>query len=412
MTTENKLAIDGGTPVRDTAKRPWPVWPQVSEEQWTTRVEPALRKVYLSASEGLPMSVAQQFAARFARMHGVRFARMLVHGTDALAAALSAALDLHICDDAGEIIVPNYTYIASASAPLDRRFRVCFVDVDPETLTIDPAALDAAVRPGRTTAVMPVHLLGHPADMDAVNAVARKHNLIVVEDCAQAHGAKYKGRGVGGLGHAGAFSFQSSKNLTAGEGGLVTTNDEEIDNRVAAFMNCGRHPRGGRWEYPRIGWNYRPSEYVAALLSVRLDDLEAQAEHRSRMAAALNRGLAGLPGIHTPVEADGCTRHAYHMYCMQIDTGQFGGRSRNDVVAALQAEGIPCTEGYTTPLSDQPGMLKLAAKHPDVVRVEDCPNTRRVCSRSIWLYQYLLLTGERDMQDIVEALAKIQRAFA
>ncbi len=410
MSNTEKLAIDGGTPVRAANDRPWPTWPPVSAEEWDARVGPAMREVYLSATEGLGGTPAERFARRFAAMCGVKHARLLVHGTDAIAAALTACLDLHVWDDPGEIIVPNYTYIASASAPLDRRFSVCFADVDPATFTLCPDALEAAIGPD-TVAVLPVHLAGHPADMDRINEVAARHGLAVVTDCAQAHGASYKGRSIGGLARAGAFSFQSSKNLTGGEGGLVTTDDQAVDDRVAAFMNCGRHPRGERWEYPRIGWNYRPSQYVAALLDTRLDSLEAQAEHRSRMAAHLSRRLGEIDGVRPPAPAEWCTRHAWHLYCMQIDVEAFGGRARDEVIDALRAEGIPCWAGYTTPLSDQPGLRALAERHPDAIRVADCPNARRASEGSVWLLQQILLAEREDMDEIVEAFAKVRRAY-
>jgi dTDP-4-amino-4,6-dideoxygalactose transaminase len=248
--------------------------------------------------------------------------------------------------------------------------------------------------------------------MAEIMAVAQKHDLVVIEDCAQAHGARCNGQHVGSIGHAGAFSFQSTKNLTAGEGGIVTTNDKTIDSRLLGFMDVGRDIRGAQWQYPRLGWNYRPSEYLAALLSLRLDDLEQQTEHRARMAAHLSRRLQDVPGVTPPVEAGWCSRHAYHLYCMLIDEEGFGGRSQERVVEALKAEGIPCTRGYTSPLSSTPALVQLREAYPETMRVRPCPNTETVCRRSIWLTQPLLLADEKDMDQIAEALAKVQRLFS
>jgi dTDP-4-amino-4,6-dideoxygalactose transaminase len=410
--TTGELAINGGPPVRDVNRAPWPVWPLRSEREWSQRIEPALRAVYMSGVEGLPEPQCKAFARRLAEYCGARYGRMLVHGTDAIAAALSATLDLDAWGDGGEVILPDYTFIASASATLDRRCTLAFVDIDPHTFTIDPVAIEQAIRPGRTRAIMPVHLGGHPADMDAINDIATRHGLVVLEDCAQAHGAEYKGRRVGSIGHAGAFSFQSSKNLTAGEGGAVTTNDPEVDARVAAFMDVGRHPTGERWEYPRLGWNYRPSEYLAALLSVRLDDLEAQTQHRARMAAYLSGQLEGIPGLTPPRTAEWCTRHAYHLYSMLIDPRHFGGQPRRRIVEAVCAEGVPCLEGYTTPLSEQPALRHLREKYPQTIRVLPSPNVADVSARSVWLVQQMLLAEEPDMDDVARAFRKVQKAFS
>jgi dTDP-4-amino-4,6-dideoxygalactose transaminase len=408
----DRLAIDGGTPVRDVKQAPWPEWPAVSETEWRDRVEPALREVYFSRTEGLPGPRAKAFAERFAAYCGARHARLLVHGTDAIGAALVATLGLDAWGDGGEVILPNYTFIATASAAIDRRCTLAFVDIDRSTFTISPQAVEEAIRPGVTRAILPVHLAGQPADIDAIMAIAERHDLKVIEDCAQAHGARYKDRSVGCTGHAGAFSFQSTKNLTSGEGGLVTTNDADVDNNVVAFMDVGRDPRAGQWEYPQLGWNYRPSEYLAALLDVRLDDLDAQTDHRSRMAAYLRRQLSEIPGVTPPVEAGWCTRHAYHLYAILIDPGEFGGRSRDEVVRALQAEGIPAVPGYTSPLSDSRALRQLAESYPDTIRTLPCPNTRFACDHSIWLKQTMLLATERDMDDIIEAFARVQRGLS
>jgi dTDP-4-amino-4,6-dideoxygalactose transaminase len=400
--------MDGGTPVRT---RPWPSWPDNTEEEWRSTVEPALREVYLSRTEALPNPKAAAFGDAFAEYCGTRHGLMMPHGTDSIAAALSGALDLDGFGDGGEVILPNYTFVATASAALDVRCTLAFVDIDPETYTLSPEAVEAAIRPGKTVALLPVHLAGHPADMDRLNALARKHGLKVIEDCAQAHGAEVNGKKVGSLGDAGAFSFQSSKNLTSGEGGAVTTDDLDTYHRVISFSNVGRRPGGARWEYHRLGWNYRPSEYLAALLLTRLPRLEEQTRRRNANAAYLSNLLKGIEGIHPPQLAPWTTLHAYHLYSFRYDPDAFGGRSRNDFVNALDAEGIPCTPGYTLPLTEEGGLKRLRERYPHPVRVEPCPNVEATCRSTVWLYQNELLGDERDMDDVAEAVEKIQRAF-
>src|SRR5262249_19712316 len=164
-------------------------------------------------------------------------------------------------DYGGEIIIPNFSFIASATVPLDRRFGVAFVDVDPGTLLLDPARAEDAIIPGKTRPIMPVPLFRHPANMTALRAIATKHGLKVIEDAAQAHGAVWESSPVGSLGDAAGFSFQSSKNLNCGEGGILTTNDEQTFERAYSMHNAGR-PRlgGGRWEHMVLAWNIRPTE--------------------------------------------------------------------------------------------------------------------------------------------------------
>ncbi len=407
----DKLAVEGGTPVRDTSKNPWVAWPHTDEEEWQTKVEPALREVYLSRTEGLPGPKSTAFGQRFAEYCGTEYAICMPHGTDAISAAITGALDLDGFGDSGEIIVPNYTFIATASAALDRRCSIAFVDIDPDNFTVDPRAIEEAIDPDRTRAILPVHLLGHPANMGEIMRIADKHGLKVIEDCAQAHGAEYEGRKVGSLGHVGAFSFQSSKNLTSGEGGAVTTDDRDIHDRVHAFMNVGRRPGGARWEYPRLGWNYRPSEYLAALLIVRLEVLETQTLRRNQNADYLTEALTEIEGIIPPRKNPWATKHAYHLYPMKYQQEHFGGRSRDEFTAALRAEGIPCTSGYGAPLSQEAGLSYIAQKYPGLIRVLPCPHVEKVCQESVWLYQNMMLGSRKDMDDIVEAISKIHKAF-
>src|SRR5262249_47367473 len=216
-----ELAKNGGRPVRDTRLRPWASGNDRNFLLWPGGLRARLGRVFRTGVEGLPQPLAREFARQWATYCGCRYGLLLAHGTDALRIALAAALEHDGLDYGGEVIVPNFSFIASATAPLDRRFGVVCVDVDPATLLIDPARGEEAVVPGRTRAIVPVHLFGQPADMTALRAIADKYGLKIIEDAAQAHGAAWESGPVGALGDAAGFSFQSSKNLSCGEGGAL-----------------------------------------------------------------------------------------------------------------------------------------------------------------------------------------------
>ena len=402
------LAIDGGAPVRT---RGWPEWPRSDAEAWDDHIREQFREVFVGGVEASPAPRARAFVDAFAGYCGAAFGEMMPHGTDSLMAALTAVLNLDGFRDGGEVILPNYTFIATASAALDRRCSVAFVDIDSCTRTIDPAAVEAAVQPGRTVAILPVHLGGHPSDISGLRAIADKHGLHIIEDCAQAHGAEVDGRKVGSLGDAGAFSFQSSKNLTSGEGGAVTTDDVDVWRRVVAFKDCGRHPDGETWAPPRLGGNFRTSEYLAALLSTRLPGLEAETKTRSENAAYLSGLLEGVPGITPPHVAPYATMHGYHHYMLLHDATQFGGRSRDDFIRALNAEGIPAGSGYRLPLASSPQLRHVARTRPELVRALPCPNAERVCAQSVRITHSHLLGPRDDMDDIAQAIIKVHEAW-
>lgn len=406
-----KLAVEGGAPVRDTQTRPWPAWP-VWDETEERAVVDVLRSGQWWAVGGKRVP---EFEEAFARFQDARHAVAVTNGTAALEIVLRA---LGIgCGD--EVIVPPYTFIATASSVLSVSATPVFVDVEPHSLNIDPTKIEAAITP-RTKAIIPVHIAGCPADMDGVMEVARRHRLRVIEDAAQAHAAEWKGRKVGAIGDAGTFSFQASKNLNAGEGGAIVTDDDEIDDRVWSVHNVGR-TRGGRWyEHPVLGGNYRMTEWQAAILLAQMARLEEQAERRSRNAAHLNARLKQIPGI-IPLPPDArVTRHAYHLFIFRFESARFGGRSRDELIHALNAEGIPASSGYV-PLfkeavfqnrSAGKGTWCQAGRRIDYAAVaEQCPVCLQVCEDSIWILQHNLLGTPNDMDDIADALEKVQSAW-
>ena len=400
----NALALLGGTPVR--TKR-FPTWPIYGKEE-----EQALLRALHSGKWGkLDGSEVKTFERRFAEFHGAKHGIAVVNGTVSLRIALLAAG----IEPGDEVIIPPYTFFATASAVVEANATPVFVDIDRSTFNIDPIAIEAAVT-RRTRAIMCVHLGGLPCDMDAIMAVAQRHGLVVIEDAAHAHGSAYKGRPVGAIGHMGSFSFQSSKNMTSGEGGIVVTNDDALADRCRMIHNCGRLAGGAWYEHHVASANYRLGEFAGAILNCQLDRLDEQTNVRDANGRHLDQHLAMIPGI-TPQRRDAAaTRNAHHLYALRYDENVFGV-PRARFLAALAAEGIPASPGYVLPLHRQPMFLNRAfgpytgylSARPDIdyARV-DLPNCERISGREgVWLTQNVLLGTRDDMDDVVRAVEKI-----
>jgi dTDP-4-amino-4,6-dideoxygalactose transaminase len=407
------LAIQGGTPVRDTRLRPFADPRTGRLGAWLLSVGPAFRRIFLSGAEGLPQTLARKFEREWAAYCGVRHALLLPHGTDALRIGLAATFDHDGLDYGGEVIVPNLSFIASATSCLDRRFGVALVDVDPETMMVDPAQVEAAIVPGRTKAIMAVHQFGHPADMTRLRDIARRYGLKLIEDAAQAHGAEWETEKVGSLGDVGAFSFQSSKNLQSGEGGVLTTNDTEIHTRALSIYNAGRAPEGGgRWDHPHLGWNCRPSEYQAALLRHRLRRFDAEQARRAaafeRLRKLLGRGRALEPLAWHPATR----RHGMYMFAMRYHADRCKAAALDTFLEAVRAEGAPIYRIYPATIADQPIMQKLAARRPMYVRVLSTPVSDRAVGELSYIAHEVFLGPSQDMDDIAAAIEKVELHFA
>ena len=406
----NKLALDGGTPVHDVKARPWPEWPPSTEKNWP-RFEAAFKDIFLSRNEGLPHVYGKRFTKAYCDFLGVKYGVLTTSGTSALKLALCGVTGSDGLGDNGEAIVPNYTFIATASAALEMNFSVRMVDVDYETSCIDPQAVEAAITP-RTRVIIAVDLLGHPADIDAINAIAKKHNLKVIQDTCQSHGAEYNGKKCGGLGDAGCFSFQSTKNLCSGEGGFVATNDEAVYRTAYAIHNVGRPPQGGSGvDTPGLGYNYRAVEYTAALLDLRLKDLPAQMQKRDAAATYITNELKGITGLRPVRSPAYCTLNAWHLYPMRYTPSAFGGHSRDEFLKAMAAEGIECSGGYGSKLADTPGIKAARKRHPELVSEMPCPNVERILTDCVWFHAHTLLADQQDLADMPEAVRKIQKAW-
>ena len=398
------LALHGGAPVRTRPFTTWPVFGAAEEER--------LLRTLRSGNWGkLDGAETGEFERRFAAQHGCRHGIAVVNGTVSLRIALLAA-GIRAED---EVIVPPYTFVSTATAVIEANAVPVFADIDFETFNLDPAAVEAAITP-RTKAIIPVHFAGQPAEMDALMAIAAAHGLTVVEDSAHAHGARYGDRAVGSLGHMASFSFQSSKNLTAGEGGIITTNDDELAAACRSIHNCGRVPEGVWYEHHVIAGNYRLGEFQAAVLNCQLDRLAEQTATRDANGRYLAGRLAALPGVRPQVRSPRCTRHSYHLFMLRLDPAAFGA-SRASVIRALEAEGIPCSAGYGFSLPDQPlfrnrafgPYLPGAGSRLEYGRAR-CPNSDRICrEQGVWLEQGMFLGPRCDMDDIAAAFEKVYR---
>lgn len=393
------LALLGGSPVRT---RPFPQWPVFGAAE-EARLLRTLRSGHWGRLDGDEVS---QFERDFAAMHGCRHAVAVASGTVALRIALLAA-GIRAED---EVIVPAYTFVATASAVVEANAIPIFGDVDLETFNLDTLSIAVGITP-RTKAVVPVHFAGMPADMASIARLAREHGLVVIEDAAHAHGATYRDRPVGSLGDLAIFSFQSSKNLTAGEGGIITTNDDALADACRSIQNCGRRPGGVWYEHHVISGNYRLGEFQGAILNCQLERLEEQILRREANGQRLASRLETLPGLYPQARTTSCTRHSYHLFMLRLDPEEFGA-PRAQVLRALEAEGIPCSGGYGFPLPAQPLFRNkafgpyAAAGRQDYTSAR-CPNTAIICAQAVWLGQNLLLGDRADADDIAVAFEKV-----
>ncbi len=411
----SRLAINGGTPVRTGPFPPWPVFDHHEEEAVLTLLRSGewwKNSCGEATSSDRPDSKAGGFARDFARRHDAEFGVPCANGS----AAIEIVLKALGVGPGHEVIVPPYTFVATATAPLNIGATPVFSDIDYHDFNLDAGRIEEAITP-RTKVIMPVHFAGAAANMDAILAIANKHNLAVVEDAAHGHGGAWKGRGLGSVADAGTFSFQASKNMTAGEGGLITTSNEELALRCESYVWGGRTVGRPWYEHHRLGWNYRMTEIEGAILSEQLRRLPEQTARRMENGLFLNEQLSEVPGLEPLRVPEYATSHSFHIYIVRFDEDEFGA-CRADFLAAMTAEGIPCSSGYAHPLYKNPmflegnfypaGAAKHAANTLDYRAFESlCPNAERACANSIWLEQRLLLGSRADMENIVDAVWKI-----
>jgi len=334
----------------------------------------------------------------FAALHDSTFAISTANGTVSLEIAL-AALAIQPGD---EVIVPPISFVASATAIARVGAVPVFADVARATINLDVRRAEAAIT-SKTRAIVLVHFAGWPADLDAFVDLCRHHRLALIEDCAHAPGAAWRGRKVGSFGAFGSFSFQASKNLTAGEGGMLVTQDADLAERAWSIGNQGRRTGGAWYEHVNLGTNARLTGFQAALLLAQLERLPAQTERRMAAAAKLRTALGVIDGLElTPSSLDDrVTSAAYHLFSVWMDERAFGA-PREAVLRALAAEGLPVTAAYPHPLYRN----ALFQSRPHVVHA--CPVAEEYCRRAIWLPHQALLAPDHWLDAAALAFRKVR----
>jgi perosamine synthetase len=391
MTEE--LALDGGQPIRAT---PLPPWPVLGEEDIAAVAE-ALRSGRLTQLTG---GTVAAFEEAFAAWHGVRHCIATSSGTTAIHIAL-ATLDVGPGD---EVIVPAHTFIASATPVLHQGATPVFTDVDPQTYCLSPESVAERITP-RTKAIIAVHLNGHPADLEALVALAEPRGIAVMEDAAQAHGALYKERKVGTIGRLGCFSFWEDKIMTTGgEGGAIITNDGAMAERMRRIRHHGEGPMEGERAYYHLelGYNYRMTSMQAATGLVQLRRLDDYLEARRRNAAYLSERLGEIEAVETPHVAPYAV-HSYYKYICRLRPGALS-LDIEEFVRAVAAEGIPVSRRYPTPLPSQPVFRDGGYGNLP------CPVAERLAGEVFTLLVHPTLTTS-DLDDVVQAIAKVANRY-
>lgn len=389
---EGPLALLGGPAAVSSSA---PLWPQIDE---TDRA--ALLAVLESRVWGGYHPEVALFERRFAEQHGVAYGVATANGTVSLEIALAAAGVL----PGDEVIVPPITFVASATAILRAGAVPVFVDVEPETLNLSPNAVARAIT-DRTRAIVAVHFAGHPVDLDLLVPMCERRGLILIEDCAHAPGAAWRGRPVGSFGAFGSFSFQASKNMTAGEGGMLIARDPDLAERARSLANQGRRTGGAWYEHVNLGTNARMTGFQAALLLRQLDRLPADAARRMARAAQVRQGLEGLDGVTAvPRSLDArVTTHAWHLFPLRCDSARLEGLTRDRFVEAVQAEGVPVARAYPHPI------YRNALFHSRSCIVHPCPVAEAFCQAGLWLPHHALVAGEPWTAEMLHAVRKVHR---
>ncbi len=404
-----KLALFGGQPTRT---EPYPAWPVHDQRD----IE-AVTRVIQSGNWGgypYPGPETRRFLQKFVALQGGGYPVAMANGTVTMEVALRAA-DIGWGD---EVIVPAITFQATAAAPMAAGAIPVIADVDPETYTLDPQSVCAALTE-RTRAIIPVHLGAQMADMDAIMEIAEQHNLIVIEDCAHAHGAKWRGKGAGTIGHFGSFSLQSSKILTSGEGGVLLCRTPELAARAAGIINCGRsHDPETMQETGRnftFGANYRMSELACALAAVGIERFPEQARQREAMIAYMEESLSEVPGVRLLKRDPRHTTRSFYQFIFALQPEIFGAE-HEEVCAALNAEGIPCDTGYQAMhhynlFQPQRSKLPVPSAFPQYFQFENMsmPAAERACEHeAVVLEESVFRAGPEGVDDVITALKKVQ----
>ncbi len=397
----NELAIFGGEPL---ITEKWPGWPYAEERERELIDEVLSSDIW--GGTGLGPKITE-FNEKFAIYCDTKYGAAVANGTVSMELCLVA----WGIGPGDEVIIPAATFIATAIAVHNVGATVVYVDVDPKTLNIDNVKVADAIT-DRTKAIIPVHIGGHPCDMDPLLEIAGKHDIKVLEDAAQAHGAIYKGRKVGSLADAASFSFQQSKNLQSGEGGMVLSDKKELIDLI--HYSLGKFGRGIREKYSghihyRFGWNACYTEIQAAIALAQLERLEEQIEKRTVNAKKLYPLLEDIEGIETFGWQPYCDRHAHHLFLLRFKSENFDNVQRSQFLAALNEEGVLASSFYPMALYQQP----LYKSEPNLsMRKSACPVAEQACRDVIFFEQNVLLADSQKIDLIAGAVRKVRRNAA
>jgi dTDP-4-amino-4,6-dideoxygalactose transaminase len=408
-----ELAANGGEPVRT---RPYPIWPHYGPEEVAAAVE-VLESGRLSSLSGTRV---REFEAAFAEFQGRKHAIAVANGTAAIHASLIAAS----IGPGDEVVVTPHSFIGSVTPVLHAGAKPVFADIDRRTFNLTAESIEAAITP-RTRAVITVHLNGHPADPDATAAVCAERGIVLIEDCAQAPGARWNGRLVGTFGEIGAYSFWEDKILTTGgEGGMIVTDDDELDRRARMAIHHGEAPTDENYYagerlylHELIGWNYRMTELGGALGKVQLGRLDGYLARRRAVASLLSEQLDEVPGVIPPF-VDERASHAFYKYIVQLDRNVIEAPVF-DFVTALRAEGIPATRRYPTSIHQQPIFTEHRGFGRSTFPFEEddrapaaMPNAEAVARDAIQVTVVNPVVSNEDVLDAAAAIRKVAAAFA
>jgi dTDP-4-amino-4,6-dideoxygalactose transaminase len=403
-----KLAITGGEALRKTPLTRWPIATKAEADG----LEQVLQST-LWGGQPFPGKFSVAFAEKFARMHTVKYAQCVNTGTVAIQAALKA-IGIKPGD---EVIVPAYTWEGTVGPVLLVNAVPIFVDVDPETYCLDARLIEKAITP-KTFAILPVHLGMRFADMDEILRVAAKNKLKVIEDCAHAHGGMWRGKGAGSMGDLGAFSFQTSKLITSGEGGVVITNNLEYMELVQSYVNAGRASLTDQYKKRIIGFNYRLGEFQAAVLCAQIDQMPGQSAIRETNMQHFESRLRNTPGIGLFKPDPRITRLAPYGYVIKYLAAQAREIPRAAFVAALQLEGVHCDGLFYEPVyksslfpvdpTDFPALSWGREKPLDLRSMFSCPEAERAAyQEAVWFPHQHFLGSIADIDDMANAILKV-----
>jgi len=405
-------ALLGGDPV--ITSHDWPSWPIWKPETDEKRLLEVMRSGVWSRNK-----VVSEFEQRWAETIGSRRCLSVVNGTNALNTAL-AQLEIGWGD---EVLVTPYTFIASVSCILFNGAIPVFVDVDPETFQMDPDKIEEKITP-HTKAIIPVHILGLPCDMERIMTIANRRNLYVIEDACQAWMAEINHKKMGTFGHAGCFSFQNSKNMPIGEGGAIVSDDDAFMDRCFSYHNYGNPYGSVAGEVGAgtimIGTKLRLTEYQAAIGLAQLERLEEQTETRNVNAGYLKNRIKDIPGILPYRLYDNVTRAAFHLFPFRYQKEAFKGLPRGKFLEALRAEGVPCSNGYSE-LNKMPFLKnafnsrffqkfypKERLDYGKYAEENKCPLNEKLCNEeAVWFSQNMLLGSKKDMDNMAMAIEKV-----